>query len=418
MKAEVISIGDELLIGQVVNTNASFICEKLTDLNIPVKKVSTVGDHRDYIINAFNVAIRNSDVIVVTGGLGPTHDDITRNCVAEFFNSKLIMNETVLSDIKERFARFNRPLSKVNEEQALVPDVADVVRNLNGTAPGYWIEKDNKVFIVMPGVPREMKEMMTGEVSDKLKELAAKQNLFYKRANILTTGIAESTLFEKLGDITELVDSGTLAFLPNYSGVRLRIGYSGEDELLVQSKISEIEQRIRSKVGRYIYGREDDTLGKVVGRLLSERGLTISVAESCTGGNISNEITNYSGSSIYFERGIVAYSNASKVEILNVNEDTLQNFGAVSKETVEEMAQGIRGISGSDYGLAITGIMGPTGATNEKPVGTVFIACSDAKTVVSKKYNFGDDRIINKQRATFAALELVRRILLGINVES
>ncbi|NUN08732.1 MAG: competence/damage-inducible protein A [Ignavibacteriaceae bacterium] len=417
MTAEIVSIGDELLIGQVINTNASWIGEKLTEASITVRRVTIVGDNDSNILEAFRSAFSHNDIIIVTGGLGPTHDDITRDCVATFFDTSLVLNILVLNDIKERFARFNRPVTKLNEDQALVPECAQIIRNMNGTAPGYWINKENKVFIVMPGVPREMKAMMEDFVLPGLKELKRDDTHYLKQANILTTGIPESTLFEKLGNLDELLEGAKLAFLPNYLGVRLRITVSGQEENEVADRLNEIEQKIRSRVGRYIYGKDAETLSGVVGRLLKERNLRISVAESCTGGNIANEITNHSGSSDYFERGVVAYSNAAKVEILNVDEDTLLEYGAVSKQTVEEMARGIRAISGSDIGLAISGILGPTGATNEKPVGTVYVGYADSGQVFSKEFHFGDDRLVNKQRATQAALELLRRALLGISFE-
>lgn len=417
MNAEIVSIGDELLIGQVINTNASWIGEKLTATNIFVRRVTVVGDNNKDILDAFKSAYTMNDIIIVTGGLGPTHDDITRDCVTTFFETELIRNDLVLNDIRERFSRFNRPVTKINEDQALVPGCAVVIRNLNGTAPGYWINKDGKIFIVMPGVPKEMKAMMEEFVLPRLQEQKPGDTSYLKQSNILTTGIPESTLFEKLGNLDELLEGAKLAFLPSYLGVRLRITVKGDNEYEVANKLNEIEQKIRSKVGRYIYGKDNETLSGVVGRLLKERNLRIAVAESCTGGNIANEITNHSGSSDYFERGVVAYSNAAKVEILNVSEDTIQEYGAVSQQTVEEMAKGIRAISGSDMGLAISGILGPTGATNEKPVGTVFVGYADSTQVVSKEFHFGDDRIVNKLRATQAALELLRRALLGISIE-
>lgn len=417
MNAEIISIGDELLIGQVVNTNASYIGEKLTGLNVSVKRITVVGDSKTEIMDSFKSAYEKSDLILVTGGLGPTHDDITRECVTEFFKTKLIRNEIVLNDIRERFAKFNRTVTKVNEDQAMVPEGAEVIRNFNGTAPGYWFNNVGKIFIVLPGVPREMKGMVEDFVLPRVAQISKTKSFFIKQANILTTGIPESTLFEKLGNLDELLKEAKLAFLPNYLGVRLRVTVTGENEEVVNNNLTLIEQKIRSKIGRYIYGKDDETLSGVVGRLLKERNLTLSVAESCTGGNIASEITNHSGSSKYFERGVVAYSNAAKVEILNVNEDTIQEYGAVSSQTVEEMAEGIKAISGSDIGLAISGILGPTGATNEKPVGTVFIGFADSQKTISKEYHFGADRLINKFRATQAALELLRRELLGISLE-
>lgn len=417
MIAHIITIGDEILIGQTLNTNAAFIGDQLTGIQVNVSKTSVVGDDHDDIMHEFKNCWAKNDLVIVTGGLGPTHDDITRNCIVKFFKTELVQNDDVLDDVKKLFQKRGRDVRKINEAQALVPKIANVIRNELGTAPGIWIEKDKKIFIAMPGVPYEMHAMMESFVipnlMEKLKDLESVQ----KRVTLETTGIPESFLFEKLGDISELLDGAKMAFLPSQIGVRMRITVNEKTEEEASNKLSEIEQKIRSKAGRFIFGRDGEKLEEVVGRILHERGLKISIAESCTGGYVSNLLTNIGGSSDYFERGVVTYSNASKVEILKVDEDTIVEYGTVSLEVARQMAEGIKSISGTDIGLSITGIMGPTGATDAKPIGLVYISLCDSEVCLSQKYIFGEDRILNKQRTAQAALEMIRRHLLGISLD-
>lgn len=417
MNAHIITIGDEILIGQTLNTNAAYIGEQLTKIQIDVKKSSVVADSEDAIMKEFKSCLNVNDIVIVTGGLGPTHDDITRTCIVKFFHTQLIKNKEALDDVVSFLSKHGRQITKVNEDQALVPKIADVIRNELGTAPGIWIEKDNKIFVAMPGVPFEMHKMMQSFVIPRLKEKLFDLDYSIKISTLQTTGIGESVLFEKLGDLTELLNGGKLAFLPSQFGVKLRITVREKTEEIANNKMSEIVQSIRSKAGRYIFSNEDEPLEEVVARLLKERGQTIAIAESCTGGYISNLLTNISGSSNYYERGIISYSNASKVELLKVNEDTISQYGAVSIEVARQMAEGVKSISGTDIGLSVTGIMGPTGASDNKPIGLVYIGICDDKVCTAKKFNFGDDRIRNKQRASQAALEMVRRYILGISFD-
>lgn len=415
MNAHIITVGDEILIGQVLNTNAAFIGKMLVENNINVVSTSVVGDNETDIIREFKKTFEDNDLVIVTGGLGPTHDDVTRKCIVNFFNTELVRNDEVLEDIKAIFKKRGRKITKVNEGQALVPQIANVIRNSLGTAPGVWIEKDNKIFVAMPGVPYEMVEMMNSYVIPSLKERTGESEIITLRKTLLTTGIAESVLYERLGDLNELLGDSKLAFLPSQLGVRLRITAEAESEDEAQNKITEIEQKLRSKAGRYIFGKENELLEEVIGRILKERGLTLAVSESCTGGLVSDMLTNISGSSVYFERGVVAYSNAAKVEILKVNEDMIGEFGAVSIEVARQMAEGVKSISGTDLGLATTGIMGPTGATEDKPIGLVYIGICDDTVCTAKEFQFGDDRLLNKQRTAQAALDMLRRHLLGIS---
>ena len=417
MNAHIITIGDEIIIGQTLNTNAAFIGNALIEAEIDVKKTSVVGDNEADILNEFKECWEKGDLVVVTGGLGPTHDDITLNCIVKFFDTELVQDDDVLEDVKRIFERRGREMTKLNESQALVPKIGKPIRNRIGTAPGVWIEKDNKIFISMPGVPFEMQDMMEYFIIPTLKSKVKNTGFVTRRIILQTTGIPESFLFERLGDMDELLEGSKMAFLPSQFGVKLRITSTGADEEEALNKLSEIEQKIRNKAGRYVFAKGEELLENVVSRLLKERGLTIALAESCTGGNISNLLTNISGSSEYFERGVISYSNGSKVEMLKVDEDALTQYGAVSLEVAMQMAEGIRRISGTELGLSVTGILGPKGATTGKPVGLVFIGISDDKVCTAKKFLFGDDRMLNKQRATQAALEVLRRHLLGINLD-
>lgn len=419
MKVHIITIGDEILIGQTVNSNAAFIGEKLTNLGLSVIKSSVVKDDIHPIIKEFESAYANNDLVIVTGGLGPTNDDITKMCITNFFNTELIEDEKTLQNIKEYFEQKDQDLLDVNRAQALIPKVAIPIKNKLGTAPGLWIEKENKIFIALPGVPYEMEAMISDFVVPRLKGKIEDMDDIgvSQRTNLLTTGIPESVLFEKLGDINELMGDVNIAFLPNQFGVKIRLTANGESEQETNDKLIEVEQKVRSKIGRFIFGKGNDTLEAVVAKLLTERDLKIAVAESCTGGLISSRLTNIAGSSKYFERGVITYSNAAKVEILKVDEDLIQDKGAVSLDVARQMAEGIKAISGTDIGLAVTGIMGPDGGTKDKPVGTVFIGICDEKVCTAIEFHFGNDRLLNKDRTSQTALNVLRQNLLGISYD-
>jgi nicotinamide-nucleotide amidase len=416
MKAYLLSIGDELLIGQTINTNVAYIGKLVSDINMSIEKSSVIGDDLKTIIEELGYAFAKGDIIFLTGGLGPTHDDVTRAAIVDYFKTKLVLNDDVLENIKSMLDQRGRKLTETHKDQAMVPEIAEVIRNENGTAPGYWIEWNKKILIVMPGVPYEMKAMMDNFIIPKLVDKIGEPSEYINKLTLQTTGIPESLLSEKMGDLKELLQGAELAFLPNEYGVRLRITVKSSELEKAKDLLLEIEQKIRAKIGRYIYGRDDETLEEVIGRLLKERELRIAVAESCTGGGLSDRITNVNGSSSYFERGVVTYSNAAKVELLKVNEDIIAKEGAVSQEVAMQMAEGVKSISGVDIGISLTGIMGPTGASTNKPVGTVFIGYCDNKVCTAKRFQFGDDRILNKHRSTQAALEILRRNILGIPI--
>ena len=411
--AAVITIGDELLIGQVTNTNAAFIGAKLSEVGIEVTRMVVVGDEYDEIMNIFNEYHGEVDAVLVTGGLGPTHDDITKKVVADFFKSKLVMNDAVLENVRDRLSRRNIPLRKVNEEQALVPERCEVLMNHWGTAPGMLFENGDKIFVVMPGVPHEMQNLMSEYIIPRLKARAVGQVI--KHRVLKTTGIAESSLYELIGNVDEILgNKARLAFLPSQFGVRLRITVKASTTEEADSVIAEVERKIRSKAERYIYSEGDIELEETIGTLLTQKNLSISVAESCTGGYISHRITNISGSSNYFNRGLVTYSNQAKIELLHVDAELILKFGAVSGEVAKAMAEGVRNVSGTDIGIAVTGIAGPTGATPDKPLGLVFFGLADKSGTIVKKYMLPDERIRFKERTSQAALELLRRRILGL----
>ncbi|MEX2117258.1 MAG: competence/damage-inducible protein A [Bacteroidota bacterium] len=415
MNAEVLSIGDELLIGQVINTNQAFIAEKLNSVGITVTRMTTVGDQTDDMLAALRFAWEHSDIVTVTGGLGPTHDDLTRAVVCEFFRTDLIRDDFALENIKKLFQARGLPMTRVNEDQAMVPKGCTVIQNPHGTAPGYFFEQQGKIMIVMPGVPYEMTAMMEEFVLPYFSRTVDKQVIRHR--TLKTTGIAESTLSELIGDVSQLFPPNqgiTLAYLPSPLGVRLRISVRTHSLEQAGRLIPEIEEKIRAKAKKYIYAVDQEELEDVVGRILTERGLTIAVAESCTGGHIANRLTNVSGSSAYFERGFISYSNASKSAELGVSESLLKEHGAVSREVAETMAKAARTVANTDIGLSTTGIAGPTGGTPEKPVGLVWVGYSDKKHTIALRFHYPTERRRFKERATQTALELLRRKLLTI----
>jgi nicotinamide-nucleotide amidase len=410
MRVEIISIGDELLIGQTINTNASWMGEQLINIGIHVDWVTTVGDSKQRLTQAVQIAETRSDVVLITGGLGPTHDDVTKKVVTEYFGGTLVINNEVLDMVRERFARRGYKMAKVNEEQALVPDNADVMINELGTAPGMIFHKNGKSFYVMPGVPREMKGLMNNYILPKLKEQLDGKAI---RIRILmTTGVPESTLYERLDNLNEIEEQAQLAFLPNLYGVKLRLMAKGNSDDDAEKKVQRAETMVREKIGRDIFADKEISLEEAIAELLIKRGETLAVAESCTGGLISNRLTNISGSSQFYERGVISYSNEAKMQLLGVSEDVLIRHGAVSKEVAMAMAEGVRKMAKTDYAISVTGIAGPTGGTPEKPVGLVFIGYADKDGSKVIKQTFANDRIGNKQRSAQAALNLLRKQIL------
>jgi len=408
--AEIITIGDEILYGQVVDTNSAFMGAELGKIGIKVKQITSISDEATHIKKALDEARTRADVILITGGLGPTKDDLTKKTLAEYFGVGLKLNEQSLVDVTEIFQRYGREVTEINRQQAFLPENCLPVRNVLGTAPGMWFEVDGKILVSMPGVPFEMKRMMTDIVLPRLQQHFGLPKINHKV--IMTIGIGESFLAEKIAAWEDnLPPNIKLAYLPKLGSVRLRLtgldNGTGDLETEMQQEVDKLSQLIPE----YIFAYGEVSLPEAIGHLLKEHYLTIATAESCTGGNVAQKLTSIPGSSAYFKGGLIAYDNAVKVEQLGVSETTLQTFGAVSEETVKEMAENIRQLLKTDIGLATSGIAGPTGGTPEKPVGTIWIAYADAHQTIARKLSYNKTREINIEYTTMAALNLVRQSL-------
>jgi len=413
MLAEIITIGDEILIGQIVDTNSAFIAQRLNAIGIGVKQISSVSDDKQHILNALAEAHQRADIILITGGLGPTKDDITKKTLAEYFGVELIENKKALQNVESIFSRLRGPsaeLLEVNKQQALVPENCEVILNANGTAPGMWFNYQGKVYMSMPGVPHEMMYMMEESVIPRLKAIFNLPFIIHK--TILTAGEGESYLAEKIADIeNSLPPHIKLAYLPKLGQVRLRLsGYDG-DEVSLKNEIELFAEKIVERVGNSVVATEDIALEKAILNYMAEKELTLSTAESCTGGYIAHLITQHPGSSNVFFGGAVSYSYELKESILGVKNETLWQHGAVSKETVTEMVEGALLNFKSDYAIAVTGIAGPDGGTPEKPVGTVWIGVANAEKTITKKFQFGNKRQQNIERTAIAALNMLHLLL-------
>jgi len=410
MLAEIITIGDEILIGQIVDTNSAWIAQELNKIGVRVKQISSVSDDREHILTALAEASKRASIILITGGLGPTKDDITKKTIADYFGVKLIENEASLNNVTAIFAKYNRPLLEVNRQQAFVPENCEVVINKNGTAPGMWFNIDGKIYISMPGVPHEMMYMMEESVIPKLK--ASLKLPFIIHKTILTVGEGESFLAERIADIEDsLPDFIKLAYLPKLGQVRLRLSGYGDDETLLNTKINEFSAKIIERVANVFVADEDIPVEKAILNLMEKKGLTLSVAESCTGGYISHLLTQHAGSSKVFLGGGISYSYELKESILGVKNETLWQHGAVSKETVQEMVEGALLNFKSDYAVAVTGIAGPDGGSLEKPVGTVWIAVANNDKTIVKMFKFGNKRKQNIERTAISALSMLITLL-------
>ena len=409
MIAEIISIGDELLNGMTVNTNASYIGQELTGEGIEVRWIDTVGDHQDRLQDAIFEASRRADIIILTGGLGPTHDDITKKVVAGFFKKSLVFQPEIYQRLKAYFQSRGRTFSPLNRVQAEIPDGAEILKNPLGSAPGFYLSKDHNHFFVMPGVPVEMQAMMQSSVLPKLRQIGSSRSHYSK--NLHTIGISESTLNEAFISFGDRFPGVRLASLPNAQGVTLRLSMNISGEAGVEAIFKKAVGFARNATGRYLFGEDEDTIESVVGSLLLKRKWSLAVAESCTGGLICHRLTNISGSSRYFKQGFVTYSNQAKIELLNVSESVIRKYGAVSEKTAIAMAESVIRLSGADAGLSVTGIAGPSGGSKDKPVGLVYIGYADRNHHTVEKFIFYHDRLINKTRFSGYALDLVRRML-------
>jgi nicotinamide-nucleotide amidase len=413
MNACIISIGNELLIGQTVNTNAAWMGRKLSEIGIPVEKVVTIGDDKQQIESAVDACVQKYEVTIVTGGLGPTHDDITKKTIVDYFGGKLVFHEDILEKIRQFFEARGYKMPANNESQAWLPDNAEILPNKVGSAQGMLFRKDGHLCYVLPGVPREMMYIMGNSVLPFLQQQVKDKVILHYTWR--TTGVPESKLAEMLDNLEEIEKYGRLAFLPKYTGVDLRISIATTSKEEAENRRQVVEKLILDKAGKFVYATGDVPLEQAVGELLRARRETLAIAESCTGGLICHKITGIAGSSEYFWGGMITYSNEQKVKSLGVSETTLVNFGAVSEETAQEMAAGVRAHVGTDYGLSVTGIAGPGGGTAEKPVGLVYIGLATKETVRAKKFLFAKDRAINRERSAAAALLMLLLELKGIS---
>jgi nicotinamide-nucleotide amidase len=410
MLAEIITIGDEILIGQIVDTNSAWMAQQLNAVGIRVKQITSVSDDRQHILNALNEAQARVDIILITGGLGPTKDDITKTTLAEYFNTGFVLNEATLKNVERIFARYNRPLLEVNHNQAMVPANCEVLVNQNGTAPGMWFNHEGKVYVSMPGVPFEMMYLMEEQVIPRLKAQFKLPHIVHN--TLLTVGVGESFLAEMIADIEDKLPAHIkLAYLPKLGMVRLRLSAQGEDITSLTSEVEQYADQIAERVGKAVVAREDIPIEKAILNKMEVKGLTLSVAESCTGGYIAHLFTQHPGSSKVFLGGAVSYAYELKESILGVKNETLWQHGAVSEETATEMMQGALRNFKSDYAIAVTGIAGPDGGTPDKPVGTVWIAVGNKYKSIIKKFTFGNKRIQNIERTATTALGLLNTLL-------
>ncbi|MDD4425290.1 MAG: competence/damage-inducible protein A [Mariniphaga sp.] len=414
MQCEIITIGDEILIGQVIDTNSAWIAGQLNMNGIEVYQATSVHDDPEHIRVALRNAGERVDLVVLTGGLGPTKDDITKKVLCEFFQTSLVFHEPTFELIQQRFKNRNIPLNKLNRDQALVPEICTVLPNRAGTAPGMWFEKKDTIYISLPGVPFEMKQLMQQEVLPRLKSHHKIKAIYHK--TVLTQGIPESMLAERIEQWeTSLPQHIKLAYLPNPMSVRLRLSATGNGGDTLKLQVDQEIEKLKLLIPEYIFGYDKETLAEVTGRLLLERKQSLAVAESCTGGFISHLITAVPGCSAWFKGSIIAYSNEVKQNILGVSAETLRQYGAVSEQVVREMAEGARKKLNAGFAVATTGIAGPTGGTEGKPVGTVWIAIASPNHTTAEKFVFGDIRERNIIRSGQTALQLLRRKIINEN---
>lgn len=407
MKAEIITIGDEILIGQVVDTNSAWLGQQLNPLGWDVSRITTISDQPDEITNALSNGIQRSDMVIITGGLGPTKDDVTKKTLCTYFGVDLVFDELSYKNVERIFSFLKREVTQVNRDQALIPSNATALQNNFGTAPGLWIESQNTIIVILPGVPYEMKDIMTNEVFPRMRHLS--KDIVTHRTLVIS-GMPESVISEEIEDIELNLPAGLkIAYLPNYSVVRLRITGKGTNEDEINQLLDATQNQIKKKIGKFVVADSDKQIEQIVGELLTSKNQTASCAESCTGGYVAHLVTSVPGSSAYFPGSVVTYSYENKTEILGVDADLLWNKGAVSQEVVEKMANAVRIKNHTDYGLAISGIAGPSGGTIDKPVGTVWMAVSDKHGVHSKEYHLRGDRKQNIERSGNLALELLRK---------
>lgn len=410
MYAEIITIGDEILIGQIVDTNSAWMGQKLNEIGIRIKQITSISDQKEDILNALQVASQRADLVIITGGLGPTKDDITKKTLAEYFEVGFKQDKQTLEQVKEIFARYKAPLLPVNIAQADVPENCTVLLNKNGTAPGMWFEQDNCIIVSLPGVPYEMKYLMEEEVFPRLKKHFKLPHIYHH--TLLTAGIGESFLAEQISSIEDILPAHIkLAYLPKLGQVRLRLSAYGNNQLALETEVKTIATEIKKVIAPYLIVDGDIPFEKVILDMMESRNLKLVLAESCTGGYLAHQITQHPGSSTVFAGSAVAYSYELKESMLGVKHETLNQHGAVSAEVVGEMARGAIDRYPADYAVAISGIAGPDGGLPEKPVGTVWIAVANKTKTISKKFLFGKKRKENIERSAVNALIMLHKLL-------
>ncbi|RRJ92144.1 competence/damage-inducible protein A [Flavobacterium macacae] len=413
MKATIVTIGDEILIGQIIDTNSAFIAKSLDKIGIEIHEVLSVSDDRNHILETFQRLQNQVDLVIITGGLGPTKDDVTKKTFCDYFEDELIVDKKVEAHVIDLIERvMKRPASQMNKDQALVPSKATVLHNQVGTAPGMWMKKENTVFVSLPGVPYEMKYLVENEILPKVIKEYERPFILHK--TILTYGQGESLVAERIEDWeNNLPEFIKLAYLPNPGRVRLRLSARGSDEELLKKAIEENIISLTKIIGDIIVGfDESETLEFVLGKMLAQQNQTISTAESCTGGKIAQMLTSIPGSSKYFKGSVVSYSKEAKIEVLNVAEKTIEEFSVVSAQVAEEMALGVKKIMKTDYSIGITGNAGPTKDDTDCEVGTVFIAISSLKETIIEEFNFGQPREKVIDRAVNKAFEMLQKEIL------
>lgn len=410
VKAEIITIGDEILIGQIVDTNSAWMAVELNKIGVQVVQISSVADDAIEIVNSLDLALTRADIVLITGGIGPTKDDITKKTLTQYFDTRLVFDELVYTNILQILKNRSRAINELTKSQAMVPEYCTVIQNTVGTAPITWFDKDAKVIVSMPGVPSEMKTVMSSEILKRLQSHFTTPTILHR--TVMVHGYPESALAMKIaGWESNLPETMRLAYLPNMGIVKLRLSASSDDALMLEFSMNQQLGSLKEILGDAIVSFEDKSLERIIGQLLTESGNTVVTAESCTGGDIASRISSVPGCSSYYKGSVVAYSNEIKTNVLNVPSDLIVQFGAVSAEVVEAMAVGAKDLLQSDFAIATSGIAGPSGGTVEKPVGTVWIAVAYDNQVVSRLYHFGVDRNQNIERTTQTAFLMLKEFL-------
>ncbi|WP_289061991.1 competence/damage-inducible protein A [uncultured Zobellia sp.] len=411
MLAEIITIGDEILIGQIVDTNSVFISKELNKIGVSVYQITSIQDDREHILQALEDAKKRVQVVIITGGLGPTKDDITKHTLCEFFNDTLVENAGVLAHVEELFRKYitTTPISDINRKQALVPSKATVLHNAFGTAPGMWIQEDGVAFVSLPGVPYEMKNLITDKVIPKIISEFKRPYILHR--TVVTYGLGESSIADKIEDWeNNLPASIRLAYLPSLGKVRLRLTAKGPDKKALEDAVDAEVQKLNQLIGDIMYGTEDEeTLEQVVAKLCTEKGLTLSTAESFTGGKIAEQLTAFPGASAYFQGSVVSYATDAKINVLKVPRDVVTTYSVVSAEVAKEMAENVRHLFKTHYAIATTGNAGPTKGDSDAEIGTVFIGIATPNGVYAHKFNMGSHRERIVEKSVNKALELLQK---------